>query len=176
MPVMFGSVTLSTAAIAIAASTALPPRFSTSMPVCDARGWLLATIARPARTTERPAGTPENHSVPATSAATPRNSRRLNSKLDMIPRAVSETAPRLTFSSDSVSSPVRASALQLNLSRANVAEFHEPVEAARFARRRPLEADRSRLFPCRLRGVGRVVGHVADLPAVQRHLKPRTLE
>src|SRR5262245_6364350 len=50
-----------------------------------------------------------------------------------------------------------------DLSRANVPEFHEPVEAARLAGRRPLEADRSRLFPLRLRGIGRVVGHVANL-------------
>ena len=44
MPVMFGSVTLSTAAIAMAASTALPPRFRMSRPVCDASGWLVATM------------------------------------------------------------------------------------------------------------------------------------
>src|SRR4029453_9256047 len=60
MPVMFGSVTFSTAAIAIAASIALPPRFSTSRPVCDASGWLDATIAWLARAADRPACTPEN--------------------------------------------------------------------------------------------------------------------
>jgi hypothetical protein len=38
MPVMFGSVTLSTAAIAIAASTALPPCFRISTPVWQASG------------------------------------------------------------------------------------------------------------------------------------------
>ena len=62
MPVMFGSVTFRTAAIAMAASTALPPRFSMSRPACDASGWLVATIAWLARTTERPAGTRENQS------------------------------------------------------------------------------------------------------------------
>ena len=60
-PVMLGSVTLSMAAIAIAASTALPPRFRISMPTCEASGWLDATIAWPARTTDRPAPIPENH-------------------------------------------------------------------------------------------------------------------
>src|SRR5712691_5705831 len=63
MPVMCGSVTFSTAAIAIAASTALPPRLSTSMPTADASGWLLATIAWLARTTDRPVGTFENQSA-----------------------------------------------------------------------------------------------------------------
>ena len=61
-PVMFGSVTFSTAAIAIAASTALPPPFRISRPVCDASGWLDATIAWLVRTTERPAGTRVNQS------------------------------------------------------------------------------------------------------------------
>jgi hypothetical protein len=45
MPVMLGSVTFSTAAMAMAASAAFPPRFSTSMPTCDASGWLDATMA-----------------------------------------------------------------------------------------------------------------------------------
>ena len=57
---MWGSVTLRTAAMAIAASAALPPRFRISMPVWDASGWLVATIARPARTIDRPAGTSAN--------------------------------------------------------------------------------------------------------------------
>jgi len=42
------------------ASTALPPRFSTSRPTCVDKGWLLATIAWLARTIERPARKPEN--------------------------------------------------------------------------------------------------------------------
>src|SRR6476659_4478084 len=53
-PVIIGSVTLSMAAIAIDASTALPPRLRTSSPTCEARGWLLATIACWLRTTDRP--------------------------------------------------------------------------------------------------------------------------
>src|ERR1043165_6442215 len=53
-PVIIGSVTLSIAAIAIAASTALPPRLRTSRPTSDASGWLLATIACWLRTTDRP--------------------------------------------------------------------------------------------------------------------------
>ena len=44
IPVMFGSVTLSTAAMAMAASTAFPPRFRMSRPVSEANGWLVATI------------------------------------------------------------------------------------------------------------------------------------
>jgi hypothetical protein len=58
---MFGSVTLRTAAMAMAASTALPPRFRMSRPTCEASGWLVATMAWLARTTDRPAGPPENH-------------------------------------------------------------------------------------------------------------------
>src|SRR6476620_9944341 len=61
MPVIFGSVTFSIAAMAMAASTALPPRFRTSRPTCEASGWLVATMALLARTTDRPAGRPENH-------------------------------------------------------------------------------------------------------------------
>src|SRR5687767_5442259 len=53
-PVIMGSVTLSMAAIAIAASTALPPRLRTSRPTCEASGWLVATIACWLRTTDRP--------------------------------------------------------------------------------------------------------------------------
>jgi hypothetical protein len=55
MPVIIGSVTLSTAAIATAASTALPPRLRISSPVKEASGWLEATMPFCARTTERPA-------------------------------------------------------------------------------------------------------------------------
>src|SRR4051812_6187439 len=62
MPVMFGSVTFSIAAIAIAASTALPPFFRTSRPTCDASGWLDATMACGARATDRPGATRENQS------------------------------------------------------------------------------------------------------------------
>src|SRR5262245_4542316 len=61
MPVMCGSVTFSTAAIAIAASAAFPPRLRISIPASDASGWLVATIAWPARTTDRPTSTLENH-------------------------------------------------------------------------------------------------------------------
>jgi hypothetical protein len=49
-------------AMAMDASTALPPRFRTSRPACDASGWLVATMAWLARTTDRPVGTLENHS------------------------------------------------------------------------------------------------------------------
>src|ERR1041385_4205408 len=54
IPVIIGSVTLSMAAIAIDASTSLPPRLSTSRPACEASGWLLATIACWLRTMDRP--------------------------------------------------------------------------------------------------------------------------
>ena len=43
MPVLHGSVTLSAAATATAASAALPPRLSTCRPISAARGWLHAT-------------------------------------------------------------------------------------------------------------------------------------
>ena len=55
MPVMCGSVTLSTAAAATAASMALPPRRSTSRPAAEASGWLVATAPLRAWTVERPA-------------------------------------------------------------------------------------------------------------------------
>ena len=44
-PVDIGSVTHSTAAAAMAASTALPPASKARNPACVARGWLVATIA-----------------------------------------------------------------------------------------------------------------------------------
>ena len=46
MPVMCGSTTASTAAVAMAASTALPPWRSTSMQVRLAAGWEVAHMAR----------------------------------------------------------------------------------------------------------------------------------
>src|SRR5262249_50381963 len=49
----------SIAAIAIAASTAFPPRLRTSRPTSEASGWLLATIACRLRTTDRPGLTRE---------------------------------------------------------------------------------------------------------------------
>ena len=55
MPVMCGSVTLSTAAEVIAASIAFPPCCSTSSAAAEASGWLVATIPFGAYTTERPA-------------------------------------------------------------------------------------------------------------------------
>ena len=55
MPVMCGSVTLSTAAAVTAASMALPPARSTSSPAADASGWLVATMPLGAYTVERPA-------------------------------------------------------------------------------------------------------------------------
>src|SRR5258706_11086185 len=44
MPIDIGSSTPRTAAVATAASTALPPRRSTSTPASDARGWLQTTM------------------------------------------------------------------------------------------------------------------------------------
>ena len=44
IPVEQGSVTLRTAAMAMAASTALPPFLSTSRPVWEAKGWEEATM------------------------------------------------------------------------------------------------------------------------------------
>ena len=52
-PVDTGSTTLSTAALAMAASTALPPSIRTRTPAIAARGWLVATIPWVARTVER---------------------------------------------------------------------------------------------------------------------------
>src|ERR1700688_767516 len=44
MPFMSGSITPSTALVAIAASTAEPPRDRISAPACEACTWLLATM------------------------------------------------------------------------------------------------------------------------------------
>ncbi len=44
MPVLVGSVTLRAAAVATAASAALPPSWRTPTPAMEARGWLLATM------------------------------------------------------------------------------------------------------------------------------------
>src|ERR1700675_2255407 len=52
-PTIMGSTTLSTAAVATAASTALPPRMSTCRPACAASGWLVTTIPCCAMTSER---------------------------------------------------------------------------------------------------------------------------
>src|SRR5262245_54278325 len=68
-PVMLGSVTFNIAAMAIAASTALPPRLRMSMPTSDARAWLDATIAVPARTTDRCEGGSENQLACSRAAA-----------------------------------------------------------------------------------------------------------
>src|SRR5690606_20171549 len=42
-PLLVGSTTVRVAAVAIAASTALPPRRRISSPACAANGWLVAT-------------------------------------------------------------------------------------------------------------------------------------
>ena len=52
-PTFIGSTTLSTAAVATAASIALPPFFRMSSPACAASGWLVATIPLRAITSER---------------------------------------------------------------------------------------------------------------------------
>ena len=44
---MFGSTTVSAAAVAMAASIALPPAASTASPACAASGCDVATICRP---------------------------------------------------------------------------------------------------------------------------------
>ena len=54
MPVICGSTTHSTATVAMAASTALPPWRSVSMAVSVAAGWEVAHIARRPYTGERP--------------------------------------------------------------------------------------------------------------------------
>ena len=46
MPVIAGSTTARTAAAVSAASTALPPRCSTSRPAAEASGWLVAIMPR----------------------------------------------------------------------------------------------------------------------------------
>src|SRR5688572_24070111 len=62
-PVITRSGTLSMAAIAIAASTALPPRLRTSRRTCEAGGGLVATIACRLPTTDRPGLTTESRFV-----------------------------------------------------------------------------------------------------------------
>src|SRR5689334_14639751 len=53
MPIDIGSTTPSTAAVATAASAALPPRRSTSMPASVARGWLHTTMPLLPKTVDR---------------------------------------------------------------------------------------------------------------------------
>ena len=63
MPVIVGSTTARTAAAVTAASTALPPRRSTSRPADEASGWLVAIMPRRASDTERvPRGLPDGRS------------------------------------------------------------------------------------------------------------------
>jgi hypothetical protein len=50
------------------------------------------------------------------------------------------------------------------------------IRQSRPRRHAPLKADRTRFFPCRLSGVRRVVGDVADLRPVQRYLETRAIE
>jgi hypothetical protein len=56
MPLEVGSTTVRQAAMAMAASTALPPFKSISIPAKAARGWLVATAPRLPRTTWRREG------------------------------------------------------------------------------------------------------------------------
>jgi hypothetical protein len=51
-----GSTTLSTAAVATAASTAVPPAIKIRKPAWAAKGWLAATIPLLAMTTDRREG------------------------------------------------------------------------------------------------------------------------
>jgi len=53
MPAPVGSINPSAAFTAIAASTAEPPRLSTSMPTWAASGWLVATMPWVPTTSER---------------------------------------------------------------------------------------------------------------------------
>jgi len=48
-----GSTTFKAAAVAMAASIALPPWYSILTPACAARGWLVATIPRLLMTADR---------------------------------------------------------------------------------------------------------------------------
>ena len=52
-PVDGGSTTFNAAAVATAASTALPPSIIVLRPAMAARGWLVATIPFPAKTVDR---------------------------------------------------------------------------------------------------------------------------
>ena len=54
MPHIIGSTTFSTAAAAIAASTAFPPSMRTRRPAAEASGWLVAIMPFRASTGERP--------------------------------------------------------------------------------------------------------------------------
>ena len=55
IPHEVGSISPRAALVAMAASTAFPPFFSTSSPIWAARGWLAATIPCGAIVTDRPA-------------------------------------------------------------------------------------------------------------------------
>jgi hypothetical protein len=60
MPLPVGSISPSAALAAIAASTAVPPAFSTSSAICVASGWLVAAMPFRPSTAERVAfGAPE---------------------------------------------------------------------------------------------------------------------
>ena len=91
IPVMFGSVTLSTAAMAMAASAAFPPRFKISSPVSEANGWLVATMPRLARTTDRPTGTPENQVLSC--AGGPPSPLPIGAVMSNVPAPVTAEAP-----------------------------------------------------------------------------------
>src|SRR5947207_3262464 len=165
MPVMCGSVTFNTAAIAIAASDALPPRRSTSMPTSDASGWLLATIAWLARTTDRPVATLENQSLVFEGCAAVAAALKRSTMAGM--------RQPFRLASRNVRRRVRTA---LQLARAHGAELDEAVEAARFAGGRPLKADRSGLLPSGFGRIGGVVSHVTHLRPIQPDVQPRPLE
>src|SRR5437870_5610771 len=66
MPTFIGSTRLSTAAVATAASMALPPFFRISSPACAASGWLVATMPLRPMTSERLCGSQPSDRSPST--------------------------------------------------------------------------------------------------------------
>src|SRR6185369_8499337 len=65
-PTFMGSIRLRTAAVATAASMALPPFFRMSNPAWAASGWLVVTMPLRAMTSERPCGSHPSARSPST--------------------------------------------------------------------------------------------------------------
>src|ERR1022692_4576543 len=102
IPFETGSINPSVALAAIAASTALPPRFRTSSPTCVASGTLVQTTPWRAMTSERVAkGLPVIRSTCASSGETVtkknngRKARRLMQQLSISPSAIQAFQPSL---------------------------------------------------------------------------------
>src|SRR5262245_64319727 len=64
----------------------------------------------------------------------------------------------------------------VHLAYPDVSVLHEAGKTSGLASRRPLKGNRAGILPLRFGRIGGIVGDVADLRAVQRHLKARPAE